>query len=135
MKFRFESESFGEATESGISGESKCFSCNQALLSSPPFGVGQGGAGKSGDGCSILGYGDGLKVVRETNGDDSDMSGEFEFHSLKSLVDGQDTGIKLEMQVVGGAGPSYGTSEHDAVVMVGDDMTCGELPELPAKPV
>ena len=81
-----------------------------------------------------MGYGDGIKIVRETSVDDSDMSGEFEFHSLKSLVDGQDAGIKLELQVVEGAGLNDGVSGHDAMV-IGGDGPCGDLPELPAKPV
>ena len=77
-------------------------------------------------------YGDGLMVVSGTKCDTSDMSYEFEF---RSLVEGQGTGGSLEMQVADGAGPSDGTLGHDAVVTVVDDMLCGELPGLPAKPV
>ena len=147
---KFEAECYGEA---GNTGESSCINCNTTQSSPPIGGAGLsggcsilgydnttqssppiGGAGLSGDGCSIVGYGDGIKIVRETSVDDSDMSGEFEFHSLKSLVDGQDGGIKLELQVVEGAGLNDGVSGHDAMV-IGGDGPCGDLPELPAKPV
>ena len=71
-------------------------------------------------------------VVSGTKCNASDLSDEFEFQTLSSLVEEQDSGVGLELQGAGGNDPSDGTLGQGGLVTMVDDMLCGELP---AKPV